>query len=43
MVGDCANMGNILGAYAAFKVAPINREVTLNYIGEYILGLPKAY
>ena len=43
VVGDCANMGNILGAYAAFKVAPINREVTLNYIGEYILGLPKSY
>ena len=25
------------------KVAPINREMTLNYIGEYILGLPKSY
>ena len=25
------------------KVAPINREMTLNYIGEFILGLPKSY
>jgi hypothetical protein len=25
------------------KVAPINREMTMNYIGEYILGLPKSY
>ena len=25
------------------KVAPINREMTLNYIGEYILILPKSY
>ena len=25
------------------KVAPINRKMTLNYIGEYILGLPKSY
>ncbi|MGB5098885.1 MAG: acyl-CoA dehydrogenase family protein [Porticoccaceae bacterium] len=25
------------------KIAPINREMTLNYIGEFILGLPKSY
>lgn len=25
------------------KVAPVNREMTLNYIGEFILGLPKSY
>ena len=25
------------------KVVRINREMTLNYIGEYILGLPKSY
>jgi hypothetical protein len=25
------------------KVAPITREMTLNYIGEFILGLPKSY
>ena len=74
VVGDCANMGKMVGTDAAFKaadaalqcfggygftesydmlshfitarlgkVAPINREMTLNYIGEYILGLPKSY
>ncbi|MCC6530422.1 MAG: acyl-CoA/acyl-ACP dehydrogenase [Pseudomonadales bacterium] len=25
------------------KVAPINREMTLNYIGQHLLGLPKSY
>ena len=25
------------------KVAPINREMTLNFIGEHILGMPKSY
>jgi len=74
VVGDCANMGKMVGTDAAFKaadatlqcfggygftesydilshfitarlgkVALINREMTLNYIGEYILGLPKSY
>ena len=43
VVGDCANMGKMVGTYVAFKAATINREMTLNYIGEYILGLPKSY
>ncbi len=25
------------------KIAPINREMNLNYIGEHILGMPKSY
>ncbi|MBV1959119.1 MAG: acyl-CoA/acyl-ACP dehydrogenase, partial [Pseudomonadales bacterium] len=25
------------------KVAPINREMNLNFIGEHILGMPKSY
>jgi acyl-CoA dehydrogenase len=25
------------------KIAPINNEMLLNYIGEHVLGLPKSY
>jgi acyl-CoA dehydrogenase len=25
------------------EIAPINKEMLLNYIGEHVLGLPKSY
>jgi acyl-CoA dehydrogenase len=25
------------------RIAPVNNEMVLNYIGEHILGLPKSY
>ena len=34
---------NFLPMIRAMRVAPINNEMILNYIGEHFLGLPKSY
>ena len=26
-----------------FRLAPLTQQMTLNYIGEHVLGLPKSY
>jgi hypothetical protein len=36
-------VGSLLGAVRAVRIAPVSREMILNYISQHTLGLPKSY
>jgi alkylation response protein AidB-like acyl-CoA dehydrogenase len=36
-------VGSLLGAVRAARIAPVSREMILNYISQHTLGLPKSY
>jgi alkylation response protein AidB-like acyl-CoA dehydrogenase len=36
-------VGTLLGAVRAARIAPVSREMILNYISQHTLGLPKSY
>lgn len=40
---DDANIGALYQMARLLKVAPINNEMILNFLGEHLLGLPKSY
>jgi acyl-CoA dehydrogenase len=40
---DEYDISSIWPVVRLLKVAPINNEMILNYIGEHVLGLPKSY
>jgi acyl-CoA dehydrogenase len=37
------DVATIWPAVRLLKVAPINNEMILNYVGEHVLGLPRSY
>ena len=36
-------VGGLIGAVRAARIAPVSREMILNYIAQHTLGLPKSY
>jgi len=36
-------VGTLIGAVRATRIAPVSREMILNYIAQHTLGLPKSY
>jgi len=36
-------MAGLLVAARATRIAPVSREMILNFVGSYTLGLPKSY
>jgi hypothetical protein len=36
-------VGTLLGAVRATRIAPVSREMILNFIAQHTLGLPKSY
>jgi hypothetical protein len=36
-------LGALLGASRAGRIAPVSREMILNYVAQHTLGLPKSY
>jgi len=36
-------VGTLIGAVRAARIAPVSREMILNYISQHTLGLPKSY
>lgn len=36
-------VGTLIGAVRAARIAPVSREMILNYIAQHTLGLPKSY
>ena len=36
-------VGTLIGAVRAARIAPVSREMVLNYIAQHTLGLPKSY
>lgn len=36
-------LGNLLGVVRASRIAPISREMVLNFVAQHSLGLPKSY
>ncbi len=36
-------VGTLIGAVRAARIAPVSREMVLNYISQHTLGLPKSY
>jgi len=36
-------IGQLYQVARVFRVAPINNEMVLNFLGEHLLGLPKSY
>ena len=36
-------VGTLIGAVRSARIAPVSREMILNYISQHTLGLPKSY
>ena len=36
-------LGALLAASRATRIAPVSREMILNFVAQYSLGLPKSY
>jgi alkylation response protein AidB-like acyl-CoA dehydrogenase len=36
-------LGALLGASRLGRIAPVSREMILNYVAQHTLGLPKSY
>jgi alkylation response protein AidB-like acyl-CoA dehydrogenase len=36
-------LGSLLGAVRTARIAPVSREMVLNFVAQHSLGLPKSY
>jgi hypothetical protein len=36
-------VGTLWGAVRAARIAPVSREMILNYVAQHTLGLPRSY
>ena len=36
-------LGTLLGAVRVGRIAPVSREMVLNFVAQHSLGLPKSY
>jgi alkylation response protein AidB-like acyl-CoA dehydrogenase len=42
-MSDEFGLADLWGLTRLYGIAPVSREMVLNYVGEHLLGLPKSY